>query len=55
MIRELCILLLVSVAAGYDQDYCFAYEDNPYLMYGTKTAYEFVHERPRNPNGVPRK
>lgn len=53
MIRVLCTFLLASVAAGYDQDYCFAYEENPYLMYGTKTAYEFVHERPRNPDSVP--
>jgi hypothetical protein len=53
MIRVLCTFLLASVTAGYDQDYCFAYEENPYLMYGTKTAYEFVHERTRNPDSVP--
>jgi hypothetical protein len=55
MFRVFCTFLLASVTAGLDQDYCFAYEENPYLMYGTKTAYEFVHERPRNPDGVPRK
>lgn len=53
MILVFCTFLFFSLAAGYDQDYCFAYEDNPYLMYGTKTAYEFVHEKTRNPEDVP--
>jgi len=55
MIPVLCAFLFFSLAAGYDQDYCFAFEENPYLMYGTKTAYEFVHEKARNPEEVPSK
>ena len=55
MIPVLGAFLLFSLAAGYDQDYCFAYEENPYLMYGTKTAYEFVHEKTRNPEEIPSK
>lgn len=53
MIYVLCAILFASMVTCYDQDYCFASEENPYLMYGTKTAYEFVHEKPRNPEAVP--
>ncbi|PSN34766.1 Multiple inositol polyphosphate phosphatase 1 [Blattella germanica] len=53
MLLLVCGCLMVSLAAGYDQDYCYADEENPYLMFGTKTAYEFVHEKPRNPENVP--
>ena len=55
MVPVLCAFLFFSLAAGYDQDYCFANEENPYLMYGTKTAYEFVHEKTRNPEDIPSK
>lgn len=53
MIPVLCAFLFFSLAAGYEQDYCFNHEENPYLMYGTKTAYEFVHEKSRNPEDIP--
>ncbi|XP_014471719.1 PREDICTED: multiple inositol polyphosphate phosphatase 1-like [Dinoponera quadriceps] len=45
------LLLLTSLLASSgvhhvlarDVDYCFAYEDDPYLYMATKTAYHFVH------------
>lgn len=54
MLLFVCGMLLVShQVTAYQQDYCYAEEEYPYLMFGTKTAYEFIHEKPRNPEIVP--
>ncbi|KAJ9582182.1 hypothetical protein L9F63_003469 [Diploptera punctata] len=53
MLLLVCGVLVISQAMAYQQDYCYADDENPYLMFATKTAYEFVHSKPRNPEVVP--
>ena len=39
--------LMGSRAIAREFDYCYAYEQEPYLLMGTKTAYQFVQGRSR--------
>lgn len=41
--------------AGCCDNYCYREDENPYLMFGTKTSYEFVYGKASNQHIVPRK
>jgi hypothetical protein len=40
-------LLTQGIAEKFD--YCYTYDQDPYLLMGTKTAYQFVQGRSRLP------
>ena len=33
----------INEILGRDSEYCYSFEQDPYLYMGTKTAYTFVH------------
>ncbi|XP_031777741.1 multiple inositol polyphosphate phosphatase 1 [Nasonia vitripennis] len=40
---------LTEEVTARESDYCYAYEQDPYLLMGTKTAYQFVQGRTKIP------
>ncbi|XP_063240305.1 multiple inositol polyphosphate phosphatase 1-like [Bacillus rossius redtenbacheri] len=47
------VFLVAAVGAQDGNSACYARNDNPYLRFGTKTAYEFVYHDRRKPENIP--
>lgn len=45
--KVLCCVVVVASLLGVTsaQDSCYAFNTNPYLNFGTKTAYEYAHNK----------
>ena len=49
MLLPLLLVVGLTGIAARETDYCYAFEQDPYLLMGTKTAYQFVRGRSQLP------